>query len=162
MRHQFRRDWWRLLFVAAGAVWSVSLIPALLFASQVLSTRGLDIKQDALVAVGTLLAFAWVVVPLLATGVDDSLDPARFAPWGIPLRRLMPGIVVASFTTVPAIFFAAVAGVMAATWRGADHGMWVLVVASVGAALSFATWVASARLAALWACLLYTSDAADE
>jgi len=159
LRHQFRRDWWRLLFVVAGAVWSVSLIPALLFASQVLSTRGLDIKQDALVAVGTLVAFAWVVVPLLATGVDNSLEPARFAPWGIPLRRLMPGIVAASFTTVPAIFFAAVAGVMAATWRGADHGVWVLVVASVGAALSFATWVASARLAALWATRLLATRA---
>ena len=159
MRHQFRRDWWRLLFVVAGAIWSVSLIPSLLFASHALSTRSPDLKQDALVAVGTLLAFAWVVVPLLATGVDDSLDPARFAPWGIPPRRLMPGIVAAAFTTVPAIFFAMVAGVMAATWRGEPHGGWVLVVASVGAALSLATWVASARLATLWATRLLATRA---
>lgn len=145
--------------MAVGAIWSITLIPSLLYASQVLSTRTIDIKQDALVAIGTLLAFAWVVVPLLATGVDDSLDPARFAPWGIPLRRLMPGIVVAAFTTVPAIFFLAVAGVMAATWRGEDHGTWVLVVASVGAALSLATWVASARLAALWATRLLATRA---
>ncbi len=159
VRHQFRRDWWRLLFVAAGAIWSVSLIPSLLFASHALSTRSPDLKQDALVAVGTLLAFAWVVVPLLATGVDDSLDPARFAPWGIPPRRLMPGIVVAAFTTVPAIFFALVAGVMAAAWRGEVHGGWVLVVASVGAALTLATWVVSARLAALWATRLLATRA---
>jgi ABC-2 type transport system permease protein len=151
LRHQFRSDWWRLLFVAAGAIWSISLIPALLFASHVLSERTFDVKQDALVAVASLLAVAWVVVPLLATGVDDSLDPARFAPWGIPPRRLMPGIVVAAFTTVPALFFAIVAGVMAATWRGENNAGWVLLVASVGAALSLATWVASARLATLWA-----------
>lgn len=160
VRHQFQRDRWRLLFVAAGAIWSVSLIPSLLFASLALSTRTPDIKQDALVAVGTLLAFAWVAVPLLATGVDDSLDPARFAPWGIPPRRLMPGIVAAAFTTVPALFFAAVAAVMASAWRGEAHTTWVLVVACVGAALSLATWVASARLAALWATRLLATRAA--
>ncbi len=160
MRHQFRRDWWRLLFVVAGAVWSVSVIPTLLVASNVLSTRTFDIKQDALVAVGTLLAFAWVIVPLLATGVDDSLDPVRFAPWGIPPRRLMPGIVAAAFTTVPALFFAMVAGFMAATWRGEAHAEWALVVAFVGAALSLATWVASARLATLWATRLLATRGA--
>lgn len=151
VRHQFSRDWWRMLFVVAGAIWSVSVIPTLLVASHALSLRTVDVKQDALVAVGTVLAFAWVVVPLLATGVDDSLEPARFAPWGIPPRRIMPGLVVASFTTVPAIFFAAVVGVMASTWRGENHGAWVMTVAVLGSALSLATWVASARLAVLWA-----------
>ncbi len=159
MRHQFRRDWWRLLFVAAGAIWSVSVIPSLLVASHVLSTRPYDVKEDALVAVGTVIALAWVVVPLLATGVDDSLDPVRFAPWGIAPRRLMPGLIVAAFTTVPAIFFGMLAGVMAATWRGESHGGWVLAVAFVGAALSLATWVASARLATLWATRLLATRA---
>lgn len=160
VRHQFRRDWWRMLFVVAGAIWSVSVIPTLLVASQALSMRSVDVKQDALVAVGTVLAFAWVVVPLLATGVDDSLEPARFAPWGIAPRRMMPGLVVASFTTVPALFFAAVVGVMAATWRGENHGVWVLTVAALGAALSLATWVASARLAVLWATRLLATRVA--
>ncbi|MCB2413490.1 hypothetical protein LGT39_11600 [Demequina sp. TTPB684] len=157
MRHQFRRDWWRLLFVAAGAIWSVSLIPTLFIASHALSSRTPDLKQDALVAVAVLVAFAWVLVPLLATGVDDSLNPALFAPWGIELHRLMPGIVVAAFTTVPALFFAMVAGVMAATWRGEDNGPWVLMVAAIGALLSLGTWIASARLAALWATRLLAS-----
>lgn len=160
VRHQYRRDWWRLLFVAAGAIWSVSIIPTLIVASHALSSRAFDVKQDALVAVATLLAVAWVVVPLLATGVDDSLEPARFAPWGIPVRRLMPGLVAASFTTVPAVFFAVVAALMASTWRGERHGAWVLIVAVVGAALSLATWVASARLAALWATRLLATRAA--
>jgi ABC-2 type transport system permease protein len=160
VRHQYRRDWWRLLFVAAGAIWSISIIPTLILASHVLSSRTFEVKQDALVAVATLLAIAWVVVPLLATGVDDSLEPVRFAPWGIPARRLMPGLVAASFTTVPAMFFAVVAGVMASAWRGENHGVWVLVVAGVGAALSLATWVASAHLAALWATRLLATRAA--
>lgn len=158
--HQFRRDWWRLLFVAAGGIWSISVVPSLIFASAALSKESFEIKQDSLVAAAGLIGIGWVVVPLLATGVDDSLDPARFAPLGISLKRLMPGLAIAAFTTIPAIFFVAVAGVMAASWRGEAREAEVLVVAMIGALLTAMSWVFSARLAALWAVRLLVTRAA--
>lgn len=158
--HQFQRDWWRLLFVAAGAIWSIALIPVLVVGSAAISTYGYETKQDALVATAGLLGIAWIVVPLLATGVDDSLDPARFAPWGIGAKRLMPGLAIAAFTTIPAIFFVAVAAVMAAAWRGEDRQGAVLIVAFIGAALTAMMWVFSARLATMWAVRLLATKAA--
>lgn len=149
--HQFRRDWWRLLFVVAGAIWSVSLVPALAIGSARLASQNPDLKEDALVAIAGLIALGWLAVPLLATGVDDSLEPARFAAWGVPASRLAPGLQVAAFTTVPALFFAGVAAVMASTWRGQEPAGWVMLAAAVGAALTLVAWVASARVAAMWA-----------
>jgi ABC-2 type transport system permease protein len=148
------------LFVAAGAIWSISVIPVLFVGSAAVSTYSYDTKQDALVAVAMLLGIAWIVVPLLATGVDDSLDPARFASWGLDAKRLMPGLALAAFTTIPAIFFVAVAAVMAATWRGENRQGTVLLVAFIGAALTVMTWVFSARLATMWAVRLLATRGA--
>jgi len=146
--HQFRRDWWRLLFVIAGAIWSLSVIPGLIIGSARISTESAAVRADAMLALGALFALAWIVVPLLATGVDDTLDPARFAPWGIEARRIMPGLAVAAFTTVPAIFFVGVAAVMGSVWR--TESVAVYATGVVGALLTAASWVFSARLAALW------------
>ncbi len=158
--HQFQRDWWRLVFVAIGAIWSISIVPLLVVGSSALSKTGFDVKESSLVALATLLALAWILVPLLATGVDDSLDPARFAPWGLGAKHLMPGLTIAAFTTVPAILFVVVALIMAVSWRGEDRQGTVLAIAFIGALLTALTWVFSARVATLWAVRLLTTRAA--
>lgn len=43
-----------------------------------------------------LVALQWYVVPILATGLDETLDPARFALFPVTARRLLPGLVVSS------------------------------------------------------------------
>ena len=158
--NQFKRDWWRLVFVGVGALWSISIVPVMWVSSAALSKTSSDVKETALVALAAVLAMGWVLVPLLATGVDDSLDPGRFAPWGLDAKRLMPGLTVAAFTTVPAVLFTAVALIMAATWRGESREVPVLVVAIVGAGLTVLTWVFSARVATLWAVRLLATRAA--
>ena len=158
--HQFQRDWWRLVFVGIGAIWSISIVPLLVVGSSALSKTGFDVKESALVALAALLGLAWVLVPLLATGVDDSLEPSRFAPWGLDAKRLMPGLTIAAFTTVPAVLFVAVAVIMAVSWRGEDLPSAVLVIAVIGALLTALTWVFSARVATLWAVRLLTTRAA--
>jgi len=149
--HQFQRDWWRLLFVVAGLVWSVSIVPLLVVGSQQLAFENIGVRHDALVLVSGLLGAAWIVVPLLATGVDDSLDPHRFAPWGVNVRRIMPGLAAAAFSTVPALFFVAVGGVMVSVWHTVDGAPLVMVLGAVGALATVASWVFGARVAVLWA-----------
>ena len=146
--HQFRRDWWRLLFVIAGAIWSLSVVPVLIVGSARISTQSGAVRADAMLALGAVFALAWIVVPLLATGVDDTLDPARFAPWGIEARSIMPGLAVAAFMTVPAIFFIGVAAVMGSVWR--TDSWEVLAIGVAGALVTAVGWVFSARLAAQW------------
>ena len=151
---QLRKDWWRMLFVIAGAIWSLSLIPSLVVAHIRIAELENGLRQDALVAVAAVLAVGWALVPIIATGVDDTLDPTRFAPWGVSASRLAPGLSVAAFTTVPAMFFVVVAVVLGATWRGAHQGLTVTLIGVIGGALTAIAWVLSARVATLWAARL--------
>jgi ABC-2 type transport system permease protein len=155
MRHQLQREWWRVLMLAGGAIWSLTLIPGVLWAQQVLVYQPRDIKEFALVAVAFVLIFGWVVVPLLITGLDDTLDPGRFASLGIQGRAIMPGLTLAALLTVPVVFFLAVMLILASVWR--SDGVWVLLVGMTGAALTVLVMVFSARVSVMWASRLLSS-----
>ncbi|MDI1464236.1 ABC transporter permease [Catellatospora sp. KI3] len=51
---------------------------------------------------GTLLALAWLLMPLVWFGVDETLDPARFALLPIPKLVLLRGLLVGALIGVPA------------------------------------------------------------
>jgi ABC-2 type transport system permease protein len=52
---------------------------------------------------GTAVVLGWLFLPLVFFGVDESLDPARFALLPLHRRALIRGLYVASFAGVPAI-----------------------------------------------------------
>jgi ABC-2 type transport system permease protein len=59
--------------------------------------------EVALPLVGGLIVLGWVFLPLVFFGVDESLDPARFALLPVPRRTLISGLFVASLAGVPAV-----------------------------------------------------------
>jgi ABC-2 type transport system permease protein len=150
-RHQLRRDWWRVLFLVGGIVWSISLVPAVLWAARVLSYNDAQTKAEALVLVAGVLLAGWVIVPLLVTGLDDSLDPGRFASLGIGAKQLARPLAVTTLLTVPALFFLFVLAGLSTSWRTEHPKPWPLVVGLVGAVLTWLAMVFSARVAAAWA-----------
>lgn len=160
--HQLRRDWWRVLFLVGGIVWSISLVPAVLWASRVLSYQDAQTKAEALALVAGVLMAGWIIVPLLITGLDDSLDPGRFASLGIGARRLARPLVVATLLTVPALFFLFVLAGLGASWSTEHPKPWPLVVGLVGAALTWLAMVFSARVAAAWGARVLGSRRARE
>lgn len=52
---------------------------------------------------GTAVVLGWLFLPLVFFGVDESLDPARFALLPLSRRTLIDGLFVASLAGVPAI-----------------------------------------------------------
>lgn len=155
LRHQLRREWWRVLMLVGGGIWSLTLLPLVWWAQQSLFFQFPGNKEYALVLVSLVFVIGWVVVPLLITGLDDTLDPGRFASLGLRARAIMPGLTVAAFLTVPALFFALVLGILASSWRA--HGGDVWLVGMIGAMLTLAMLVLSSRLAVMWASRLLAS-----
>jgi ABC-2 type transport system permease protein len=51
---------------------------------------------------GTLLVLGWLFLPLVFFGVDESLDPARFALLPLDRRTLVSGLFVAALVGLPA------------------------------------------------------------
>ncbi|MEV4345393.1 ABC transporter permease [Actinoplanes sp. NPDC049596] len=52
---------------------------------------------------GAALVLGWVVLPLVFFGVDESLDPARFALFPLRRRTLIVGLFVAALVGLPAV-----------------------------------------------------------
>ena len=45
----------------------------------------------------SLISLGWLLLPILYTGVDDTLSPSRFALLPLSGRALAPGLLAASF-----------------------------------------------------------------
>ncbi|ATO87572.1 ABC transporter permease [Actinoplanes sp. SE50] len=52
---------------------------------------------------GAVLLLGWLFLPLLFFGVDESLDPARFALLPLPRRTLVAGLGTAALAGLPAL-----------------------------------------------------------
>lgn len=96
----FRRNGWQLAGFVVGLV--LGVLAALGLAAGLVATRGLDPVLSAGIVTALLAAtgFTLFLVPLVATGVDDTLDPSRFALLPVRPRALLPGLVVGSFVGV--------------------------------------------------------------
>ena len=92
---------------------------------------------------GSLLVLGWSVVPILVSGVDETLDPARFALLPLRARQLAPGLLVAGLIGVPGIVTSLVALASLVTW---SRGVLPLLLAVPAAALGVLTCVLASRL----------------
>lgn len=154
-RHVLERERWRIMIVVGGAVWAVVLLPWAVFGANALASQPNNVREDALVAIALIAAIGWVVVPVLITGLDDTLDPGRFAPFGVGARRIMAGLTVAAFITIPVMFFAAIFLILTLAWR--DGGAVIVLVAALGVLLTLASFVFGARVAAMWSSRVLSS-----
>ena len=99
-----RGQTWRVALFVLGAVlaacaavggYALSGLPGLLGEQRA--------AEVALPLAGGLLVLGWLFLPLVFFGVDESLDPARFALLPIPRPVLIRGLFVASLAGVPAL-----------------------------------------------------------
>ena len=60
--------------------------------------RGNSASVDLTTVVFTLFAFGWLILPLLAFGLDGTLDPATLALYPLRTRPLAVGLLAASAT----------------------------------------------------------------
>lgn len=154
-RHLLERERWRFLIVISGAVWAMVLLPWAVFGTTALLGQNTDIREDALVAVAAVAWIGWAVVPVLITGLDDTLDPGRFASFGVSASRIMGGLTAGALLTIPVVFFAALFVIVSFAWH--DTGVLVVAVAIAGALLTTAALVFGARVVAMWSTRVLSS-----
>lgn len=168
MRNNFRGQTWRIALFVVGA------FVGLWFAGTgflLLAGPGFaDNRQFALIAAalgGGLLVLGWSLLPLVFFGVDETIDPARFALLPLRQRTLVVGMTVAALVGTPAVatliatsglvvaaglLGGAVAAVVAAV--GVLLGLLLCVTASRALTSAFATMLRSRRVRDLAAVLL--------
>ncbi|WP_440067568.1 hypothetical protein [Streptosporangium sp. OZ121] len=102
-----------------------------------------DIALEVVTVLFTAFLVGWAVVPLLAFGLDDTLDPSRLALFPLRTGRLAAGMFAASVTGVwPLASLAVMAGAVA----GLAGGIGGVVLGAVAVLLHFALCVVLSRL----------------
>ncbi|MGQ5260622.1 ABC transporter permease [Micromonospora sp. ZYX-F-536] len=168
MGNNFRGQGWRIALFVGGAL--VGLWFAVggffLFAAPGIAGDG---RYAVLVAAagGGLLVLGWLLLPLVFFGVDETLDPARFALLPLPRRTLVTGLFAAALISVPvlAVLIASL-GLVLTAWAlggwsaalvavvGVFGGLLLCVAASRAVTSAFATMLRSRRVRDLAAVLL--------
>ncbi|HEX6498580.1 MAG TPA: ABC transporter permease [Micromonosporaceae bacterium] len=144
LRNALRGQRWRVVAFAIGLVFgaAVAVLAFLGLAATAMITPDAALVVAALT--GAAVVLGWLLVPLLFFGVDDTLDPARFALLPLRRRTLAVGMLAAAFVGVPplATLVASLGLVFAA---GARDGAAAAVTALVGVVLTLLLCIVGSR-----------------
>ena len=103
LRNGFRRSSWQLVAFVLGALWALVLVLSLGGGLIALRFSPMDLAGPVVVGGGTLAVLGWAFLPLVAFGVDETLDPGRFATFGVPRRALVPGLLLGGLVGIPGV-----------------------------------------------------------
>ncbi|MFD1542232.1 hypothetical protein [Nonomuraea guangzhouensis] len=102
-----------------------------------------DAAASIVVVVFSLMLIGWMIVPLLAFGLDDTLDPARLSLFPLPTHRLAVGMFTASATGVwPLATLIVTTGALV----GLATGVGGVLLGIVAVLLQFALCLVASRL----------------
>lgn len=142
LRNGLRRSVWQTIGLGFAALYALGAIAAAIPGLLLLGRSDAEVVETVLVLLGSVLVLAWWIVPLVAFGVDATLDPARFVTFAIPRRDLLAGLAVGGLLGIPGVTTAAVVLATALAWWRQPG---VALVALPCAVLSLATAIVGSR-----------------
>lgn len=173
MRNGLRGQGWRIgLFIlgALAAVWFAGL--GFLLAAAPGWVGNPDVARLVATLGGGVLVLGWLLLPLVFFGVDETIDPARFALLPLRRRTLVSGMLVAAAVGLPALAtLVATTGLVVSAANlggpgaalgqalGVLIGLTVCVAGSRAITSAFATMLRSRRVRDLAAILLAVTAA---
>lgn len=142
--NSYRGRSWRVVAFVIGLVVGLgfAVLAALGLTASAAASR--DVGYVVAAFAGTAVVLGWTLIPLLFFGVDETLDPARFAL--LPVRRMVlaRGMLAAAFVGVPALAtLVATAGLALAA--GLRFGLPIGLVALAGVVAGLVLGVVASR-----------------
>ncbi|MBW9210895.1 hypothetical protein KV102_11475 [Mumia sp. zg.B53] len=96
----FRRSAWQTVGFVLSALYGLSIVGMVAVGSIGLSFLPDDERWAWLVVGGSVAVLGWWLIPLLAFGLDATLDPRRFQQYAIERRDLLVGLALAGMVGV--------------------------------------------------------------
>ena len=145
LRNGLRRSVPQLVGMAVAALYALGVTAVCVGGLVTLRFAGdADLARSLVVVLGSAVTLGWLVVPVLFTGVDQTLDPLRFATFAVPRRQLLLGLLAAALVGLPGVVLSVLALTTAVTWSRSPQAV---VVALVAAAVAVLTCVTLSRVA---------------
>lgn len=117
LANTLRRNTLQLLAVILGTLQALVVLGFVLAGLAVLVIYPQPVQQATVVIGGVALTLGWFLIPLIATGIEPTIDPLKLSAFPIPVGRLMLAMTLVGATWVPGIvtFLASIGTALA--WR---------------------------------------------
>lgn len=116
LRNSLRRSVWRMVGLIIGMVYGLGVVAGVYVGMVALRWTSVGLTADVTVVAFALLTAGWLVMSLLVFGVDETVDPAKFALLPVRARQLLPGLLVAGLVGVPGVATVLVSFSLVVTW----------------------------------------------
>lgn len=115
--NSLKRSTWQLVGTIIGGLYALFMLFAVGAGLVALGIFG-TVETITVVVVlgGSALTLGWVLFPLILTGIEQSLEPARLAQFPIPLRTLLVALTFAGLLGIPGIVTTLAGLTTAAAW----------------------------------------------
>lgn len=145
LKNALTRSIWRILGLVFGGLYALGLIVGAYAGFVALRTLApVELTAGVTVLLFSLVTLGWVLFSVLISGIDETLDPARFALLPLSARQLQPGLFAAGLVGLPGLATTVVALGLVVAWSGS----WGTAVAAlVAVPLGVATCFLLSRLA---------------
>jgi ABC-2 type transport system permease protein len=114
--NSLRRSVWRTVGLIVGLIYGLGAVVAVLAGLVALRLTSLALTADVTVVAFSLLTGSWLLMSLLVFGVDETVDPARFALLPVRAGELLPGLLAAALIGVPGVATILVSAGLVVTW----------------------------------------------
>lgn len=143
LRNGLRRSPWKVVGLVLTGLYTLFLVGLATVGLVLLGAQDdAELTRTVVVLGGTLLVVGWWLLPLVAFGVDSTLDPARFRLFPLRRRHLLTGLTLAGLIGVPGVATVLLGGASALAWWREPAAV---AAGAVGGALGVALAVIGSR-----------------
>lgn len=121
------RNTLQLLAVIFGALQTVVILLIVIAGLAALAGYPQPVQQATVVIGGVAVTLGWFLIPLIATGIEPTLDPLKLSAFPLPVTKLMVAMTLVGATWIPGIATFLVSIATALTWRATPGPAWVSV-----------------------------------
>jgi ABC-2 type transport system permease protein len=114
--NQLKRSPLQLVLTVLGAIYGLFVLGLLVVGQIGLSFASIEVARTVGVLAGALVVLGWTVLPVLTSGIDQTVDPGRLAHFPVRRDALLLGLAVSGVLGVPGIVTLIAALATAGTW----------------------------------------------
>ncbi|MEF2978257.1 transporter [Subtercola sp. YIM 133946] len=116
LANTLKRSKWQLVAVIIGAIYGLGILFFAIVGLIALSFGPVSLATTIVTLAGSALIAGWILIPLFATGIEQTLEPARLVQFPLPMSKLLVGLTVAGVLGVPGAITTIAALGTVATW----------------------------------------------
>ncbi|MGO1182559.1 MAG: hypothetical protein ACTHZ5_07605 [Micrococcaceae bacterium] len=129
----WKRSTFVLVMTLLGVLYALGVLFALFAGMVALGWSETELRGTVVVLLGAAIVLAWLIVPLFASGMDQSMEPRNFATFGLPTPTLIAGLGVGALVTTTGALTLLASLTTVLVWR--DSAL-VMLISVLGALLA--------------------------